>query len=116
MDVARFAAASVNNAAANNCVILLGGPDALSPLQVVQIFEAIGGRKFTVTHVPEEVLQAQRAAATDSMQEAFAALMLSYAQGSVIDMEDALRVFPKQTAERQGVRQFAQSTFGSAPA
>ena len=109
IDVARFAAASVDNAAANNCVILLGGPEALSPLQVVQIFEEIGRRKFKVTHMPEEVLLAQRAAATDSIQEAFATLMLSYAQGSVIDMEPALRVFPKQISERQGVRQYAQS-------
>jgi hypothetical protein len=37
--------------------------------------------------------------------------MLSYAQGSVIDMEPALTVFPKQISERQGVRQFAQSMF-----
>jgi uncharacterized protein YbjT (DUF2867 family) len=116
VDVARFAAASANNAAANNRVILLGGPEALSPLQVVQIFEEICGRKFKVTHVPEEVLLAQRAAATDSMQEAFATLMLSYAQGSVIDMEPALRVFPKQISERQGVRQFAQSMFPARPA
>jgi uncharacterized protein YbjT (DUF2867 family) len=49
IDVARFAAASVDNAAANNCVMLLGGPEALSPLQVVQIFEEIGGGKFKVT-------------------------------------------------------------------
>ncbi|HTF45689.1 MAG TPA: SDR family oxidoreductase [Terriglobales bacterium] len=116
LDVAKFAAASVDNAAAKNCVILLGGPEALSPLQVVQIFEEISGRKFAVTLVPEETLQAQRAAATDSMQEAFAALMLSYAQGSVIDMGPALRVFPKQTLEREGVRQFAQSLFRPAPA
>jgi uncharacterized protein YbjT (DUF2867 family) len=110
-DVAKFAAASVDNAASRNCVILLGGPEALSPLEAVQIFEEAGGQKFTVTHVPDEVLQAQRAAATDSMQEAFAALMLGYAQGCVIDMEPALKVFPKQTSERSSVRQFAQSLF-----
>jgi uncharacterized protein YbjT (DUF2867 family) len=114
LDVARFAAASVDNAAARNCVILLGGPEALSPLQVVQIFEEVGGRKFTVTHVPEEALQAQRAGATDSMQEAFAVLVLSYAQGSVIDMEPARKVFPKQTAERTGVRKYAQDVFRGA--
>ena len=116
LDVARFAAASVDNAAARNCVILLGGPEALSPLQVVQIFEEVGGRKFTVTHVPEEALQAQRAGATDSMQEAFAVLMLSYSQGSVIDMESARKVFPKQTSERTGVRQYAQNLFRGAVA
>ena len=116
LDDARFAAASVDNAAARNCVILLGGPEPLSPLEVVQIFEEIGGRKFTVTHVPEEALQAQRAGATDSMQEAFAVLMLSYSQGSVIDMESARKVFPKQTSERTGVRQYAQNLFRGAVA
>ena len=59
-DVARFAAACVGNPAVHNRVVKLGGPDALSPLQVVQIFEEVTGRKFAVTHVPEEALRAQK--------------------------------------------------------
>ena len=42
-------------------------------------FRRGGGRKFTVSHVPEEALRAQRAAAANSLQEAFAALTLYYA-------------------------------------
>jgi uncharacterized protein YbjT (DUF2867 family) len=107
LDVARFAVASVDNSAARNMVIELGGPEALSPLQVVQLFEEIGGRRFSVAHVSEEELRAQKAAAGDSLQEAFPALMLYYAKGAVIDMKPALRIFPKQTSQLVSVRHYA---------
>ena len=116
LDVARFAAASVENPAARNCVIPLGGPDALSPLVVVRIFEEVGGRKFLVTHVPEEALRAQRAAAADSMQEAFASLMLYYAHGEVIDMKRALAIYPAQATNLASVRDYAQRLLRGASA
>src|SRR4029077_5530820 len=56
-DVAKFAVASLDNPEARNAVIELGGPEALSPLEVVQIFERMKGRKFDVQHVPEEALK-----------------------------------------------------------
>src|SRR5262245_1310329 len=43
-DVARFAVASIDNPAAHNAVIQLGGPDDLSVLDVVGIFEQESGR------------------------------------------------------------------------
>lgn len=46
LDVAAFAVASVENPAARNAIIKLGGPEALSPLEVVKIFEELGGRQF----------------------------------------------------------------------
>ena len=107
-DVARFAAASVDNPAARICVIKLGGPEALSPLEVVQIFEETSGRKFTITHVPEGTLRAEQAAAADSLQEAFASIMLYYARGDVIDMEPAFRIFPVQASNLTGVRDYAR--------
>jgi len=64
-DVAQFAVASLDNPAARNATLQLGGPDALNPLQVVKIFEKAGGRPFEVQHVPVEALQGQFAAATD---------------------------------------------------
>ena len=60
-DVARFAVACLDNPAARNATLELGGPDALSPLEVVRIFEKVGGRSFEVTHVPTEALQSQLA-------------------------------------------------------
>ena len=93
-DVAEFAIASLDNPAARNAVIKLGGPEALSPLEVVKIFEKQSGRPFTVQHVPEEQLRAQKEGATDSLPESFAGLMLAYAQGNVVDMRATLQKFP----------------------
>lgn len=64
-DVAEFAVASLDNPAARNAVIELGGPEALSPLEVVSIFEELRGQKFEVQHVPEEALREQMDTATD---------------------------------------------------
>jgi NADH dehydrogenase len=54
----------------------------------------VSGRTFEVQHVPEEALRAQQAAATDPYQQSFAALMLGYALGDVIDMRSTLQTFP----------------------
>ena len=93
-DVAEFAIASLDNPAARNAVIKLGGPEALSPLEVVKVFEKQSGRPFTVQHVTEEQLRAQKDGATDSLPESFAGLMLAYAQGNVVDMRTTLQKFP----------------------
>ncbi|MCE7989275.1 MAG: NAD-dependent epimerase/dehydratase family protein [Caldilinea sp. CFX5] len=93
-DVAEFAVESLDNPAARNAILELGGPAALSPLEVVKIFEAVTGRPFTVNFVPVETLEVQRESATDSLSEAFATLMLSYASGDVIDMQATLKEFP----------------------
>jgi uncharacterized protein YbjT (DUF2867 family) len=95
-DVARFAVACLNNPEARDAVIQLGGPEALSPLEVVRVFEEAGGRPFNIQHVSEEQLRAQKEAATDPLQESFAGLMLSYSQGSVIDMRETLSKYPLQ--------------------
>jgi NADH dehydrogenase len=93
-DVAQFAVAAIDTPAAANATVELGGPDALTPLQVVAAFEAARGRKLAVTHVPEDALRAQYAAATDPLQRSFAALTLGYAVGDAINMRMALRLFP----------------------
>lgn len=93
-DVARFAVACLDHAAARNATIELGGAEALSQLEVIRTFEELGGRKFDVQHVPEEALRSQRDAATDPLQQSFAALMLAYARGDVIDMSQTLKEFP----------------------
>src|SRR2546426_8668333 len=95
-DVAQFAVAALDNDQARNAVIELGGPEALSPLDVVRLAEQVTRQRFAVQHVPEEALRAQHAAATDPLQQSFAALMLYYARGGVIDMQATLRAFPGQ--------------------
>ena len=105
-DVAKFAVASLDSLEARNAVIELGGPEALSPLEVVQIFEESKGRKFGVQRVPEEALMQQKETATDPLQQSFAGLMLYYSQGNVIDMQETLQKFPLQLTS---VRDYATS-------
>ena len=95
-DVASFAVASLDNPVATNKIIELGGPEALSPLEVVNIFEATHGKKIEIQFVPDEALKAQKDAAGDPLSESFAALMLTYSGGSEIDMKNTLEVFPIQ--------------------
>lgn len=96
LDVAQFAVASLDNPAARNATLELGGPEGLSPRSVVKIFERIGGKAFDVTYVPVEALQGQLAEASDPMQKSFAAFMLSYASTTEIDMSATLKLFPLQ--------------------
>jgi uncharacterized protein YbjT (DUF2867 family) len=104
-DVASFAVETVDNPAARNRVMEIGGPEAISPLEVVSIFEETTGRRFEIQHVPEEALQAQRAAATDPLQHSFATLMLFSAKGDAVDMSEMLREFPVRV---RSVRDYAQ--------
>jgi uncharacterized protein YbjT (DUF2867 family) len=94
LDVAQFAAACLDNPAAKNATLQLGGPQAISPLGVVKIFEQACGKPFEVTLVPVEVLQGQLAGATDLMQKSFVGLMISYASAPAIDMTATLKAFP----------------------
>jgi NADH dehydrogenase len=93
-DVAKFAVAALDNPRAANAVFKLGGPDALSPLEVVHLAEQVSRKKIVVQHVPEEALRAQHSAATDPLQQSFAGLMLYYACGDAIDMTETLRALP----------------------
>lgn len=104
-DVARFAALCLDKPAARNATLELGGPAALSPLEVVRIFEELGGRRFEVQHVSEEALEAQQAGAPDSLGQTFAGLMRCYADGDSIDMRATLAVFPIQLTS---VRDYAR--------
>jgi uncharacterized protein YbjT (DUF2867 family) len=107
-DVAKFAVASLDNPKAVNAVVELGGPQALSPLEVVKIFEEIQGREFVVQRVPEQELRAQKAAASDPLAQSFAGLKLYYARGNEIDMRETLLRFPVQLTS---VADYAQASF-----
>jgi len=85
-DVAHFAVESLTNPAARNSVLELGGPQSISPHQVIKLFEAAKGKTFEVTYVPPEALQAQYEGAVDPMQKSFIGLMSCYAAGDPIEM------------------------------
>jgi uncharacterized protein YbjT (DUF2867 family) len=107
-DVAKFAVAALGNPQAVNAVIKLGGPDALSPLDVVRLAEQVVGKRVIVEHVPEEALRAQYGAATDPLRQSLAGLMLYYARGDAIDMAETLRALPVQ--HLKSVREYLQAT------
>ena len=109
-DVARFAVQCLTRQAARNVTIELGGPEAVSPLEVVRAFERSTGRQFDVQHVPEDALERQHAAAEDPLQRSFAALMLGYARGDAIEMDRTLAAFPTPLTS---VREFADRTLES---
>jgi uncharacterized protein YbjT (DUF2867 family) len=92
-DVAQFAVESLANPEARNCVMELGGPESLSPHQVIGYFETTLGKTFNVTHVLPEALQTQFDGATDPMQKSFIGLMQCYADGDPIDMHHIQETF-----------------------
>jgi uncharacterized protein YbjT (DUF2867 family) len=84
-DVVGAVAACVDNPEAHGQTIELGGPEAVSPLDVVRIAESIAGRSIAVEHVPVEALeqQARDAAGTDG--SIFPSLMLCQTRGDEIE-------------------------------
>jgi uncharacterized protein YbjT (DUF2867 family) len=110
-DVAKFALVSLEHPAAQNATLELGGPEAISQLGAVQIFEQVGGKPFELQYVPEEALREQQESATDPAQQSFAGLMRWYARGDVIEMDEMLENFPVQLTS---VQDYIESMFVTA--
>jgi hypothetical protein len=101
----------MSHRAAERRVIEFGGPEALSPLEVVARFENISGRSFQLEHVSEPALLAQFHGATDSLQKSFAALMLGYSRGDAMDMASVVDAFQIKLTS---VNDYAQSVLANA--
>jgi NADH dehydrogenase len=82
-DVAAFAVAAAAMPGEPREAVQVGGPEPVSQLEAVALFERTTGRRFTVEHVPLAALEAQHES-PDPLQKTFAALSLSYALGDVI--------------------------------
>jgi uncharacterized protein YbjT (DUF2867 family) len=93
-DVARFVVISLGAPLARNATFELGGPEAISPLDAVGVFEDLAGRRFQLEFVSEEELTSQQQNAPDSLQRSLAGLSRCYAAGDVVDMAAVLRSFP----------------------
>lgn len=85
-DVAEVAARAAAEGIAGRRTLDLGGPEALSPDRVVEIFEQAAGASFEVQRVPEQALEDEAGHAEGSLAQTFAALKLLYARGDVIPM------------------------------
>ncbi len=111
LDVAEICVLALRQPSAERRTITFGGPEALSPMDVVRRFEVIGGCRFQVEHVPEEALRIRFEAATDPLEKSFAAIMLGYAAGEEIDMAPLQREFEMQLTS---VDRFARRALGKA--
>jgi uncharacterized protein YbjT (DUF2867 family) len=112
-DVAELTTRAALAPAAANQVLELGGPEPISPIDVVAVFERVSGRPFQVQHVPEPALRAQMDQALDPMQRSFSALMSSYAKGDAIDMTEVLAELPVTLTS---VEAYAERVYGRTPA
>jgi uncharacterized protein YbjT (DUF2867 family) len=105
-DVAKCIAAGLDHPTAQNAAIELGGPQGISQLKAVKIFEDVTGKKFELQHIPVETLEARQEAAKDPMEQSFPALMRCLAKGDYVDMEKTVRDF---NVELTSVREFAKN-------
>lgn len=108
-DVAEVVAAATFDPAAADAEIAVLGPEALTPADVVGVFEAVTGRSFDVAHVTTDQLEAQRAGAEHPLEQSFAGLMLRYAAG---DPPDALPT-PGLPATHTTVEEYARQLISS---
>jgi uncharacterized protein YbjT (DUF2867 family) len=89
-DVAEFCIAPILCSVADRSVLVVGGPKALTPLEVVKIFEEESGRPFELETISEAKLREQFDSANDPLEKSFAGLMLQYAHGEAVDMRGLL--------------------------
>jgi uncharacterized protein YbjT (DUF2867 family) len=95
-DVADFAVAAATGKDDEHTILEMGGPQPLSQLDAVKIFEQALEKKFRLEHLPAEALQ-QQYSSPDPLQKTFAALMLGYTQGGEIKGA-------QETAKKYGIR------------
>lgn len=108
-DVAEYAVRSHLTQGARNRILEVGGPQDLSPQEVVRIFESVSGAPFVRQFVPEEALLAQLEKAADPLTETFAALQLECAHGCPANTSLARQLMPM---ELTSVEQYASAVCG----
>ncbi|MEP6652962.1 MAG: SDR family oxidoreductase [Myxococcales bacterium] len=108
-DVARFAVAASEGGLFAGKTVPLGGPDALSPLQVINIFEGLGPTRIGLEYVPQEALRAMLDGARNPVEQALAASMLATARGQVINPQPAQDLLPGRMVS---VRDYASRLLG----
>src|SRR5262249_52950599 len=79
-DVVSFAIAAAAKPPDSSVILEMGGPDPISQLDAVGIFEQTRGKKIDTEKVPLDALEEQHRS-TDPLQKTFAALMIGYAKG-----------------------------------
>jgi uncharacterized protein YbjT (DUF2867 family) len=91
-------------------VIEFGGPVPVTLHELVAAFEEVSGRPFEVQHVPEEALVAAWEGSADPVSKSINALMVDFARGDVIPMDETLATFPVNMTT---VRQYATNVLST---
>lgn len=98
VDVARFAVAATTHAFVRNATLDIGGPQAMSLLEVVQACEEQGCPPFELEYADGDTLERRWRAATTEPERSLAALTLAVSRGDSVTMHRLLAFFPFQLA------------------
>lgn len=109
-DVAEFVPLVLDDSSAENATIDLGGPEPLSQLEVVRVYEEVAGKPFELEFVSADELRREQAAATDSLLASYAAFCLACGDGDAVPMKETLRRFPVSLTS---VQEYADRTLPS---
>jgi NADH dehydrogenase len=105
-DVAEVTIRAIDTPGVRNRTLAFGGPDSLTPVEVVRLFEAAAGGAFQIDCVPLAALEAQLQASGDPLAQSFAGLALSTASGEWVhghqEVRDLLHV------EFRSIRDYAR--------
>ena len=112
-DVAEYVAKSLENPAASNALFEVGDSKMYSLLEIVRIFEEVGGESFDLQFIPAIALESQRDAATDPRQISRAALMHNVAIGIHMNTSRAEKAFPD--IQLKSVKEFSQDILVALP-
>lgn len=112
LNVADFAVAAVSRKYSDRKTIVeMGGPEALSQLEALQIFDEVLKKTTTTEFVPQQGLEAQHTS-PDPVQKTFGALMLAYAKGDVV--KDAVAAAREHGVTLKSVKTYAGGLAGAA--
>lgn len=108
-DVAELAVQALTRPVASNATIPFGGPEKMSQRDALRLFEQAFDKKFEVTEIPEEALEAQWKAAQNPFEKTFASLMLGVARGFEPEDDPPFAEFPmRMTSPREYVERLAK--------
>ncbi len=83
-DVAQAVVGCLDKPAASKKTVVIGGPRAVSQLEIVELVEKQTGKKLQREHVPAEVIKAVRGSPPETITASVMGLAASYAKGEEI--------------------------------
>jgi uncharacterized protein YbjT (DUF2867 family) len=95
-DVARFCVWALEADEARNAAIELGGPDRISQLDIVELYEERLGKSLERRYLPAEEIERMHAEGRTPLEVSLAGVMLNAARGGFVDSAEV--------ASRSGIR------------